>query len=425
MSKLIARPSAKDYHVPANSVEFTEAHLQTHLSIFNKDTYPEYFTDFEHKGLTYVATVLIDVEQLNVAKANKFGSQKYRPVQNKKYNKIKKSVEVDGIDLRKKPLQVVVTLNEKGDVVGVEYLFNGNTFNMALDSGSDLLNRICAIYIKNSNFSIPNLVEIGANQNAQEKEFSQNDEFTLEHCLRTIVQDEDGYPLRDDPTEKEISEWTSQLKKSLEFMSGGKNVDSKFINNLIIDLLNQKVKKTVARSITSGAQALKELQKMGYVDTPTVKYGSFSAFFDKIHSHFTTVYYNHFVDVEKGSLDYFDFSRGRYELIIHGGAPDMTDPINWWFDRMIKFYNNFTRLEKFTSPTGYINGAQMYIIGAYQQLDCLDHIWPMDSVVSFEDIIEYHENNKGNLGQVIDTSIKVDIPFESNMMEDFMDKLAA
>ena len=176
MSKVITRPSAKDYHVPANSVEFTEAHLQTHLSIFNKDTYPEYFTDFEHKGLTYVATVLIDVEQLNVAKANKFGSQKYRPVQNKKYNKIKKSVEVDGIDLRKKPLQVVVTLNEKGDVVGVEYLFNGNTFNMALDSGSTLQNRICAIFIKNHNFSMPNLVEIGANQNALEKEFSQNDD---------------------------------------------------------------------------------------------------------------------------------------------------------------------------------------------------------------------------------------------------------
>jgi len=425
MSKVIARPSAKDFHVPADSIEFTEPHLETHLSIFNKYIFPEYFTDFEHKGLTYVATVLIDVEQLNLAKANKFGSQKYRPIQNRKYNKIKKSVEDDGIDLRKKPLQVVVTLDEKGDVVAVEYLFNGNTFNMALDSGSNLQNRLCAIYIKNSNFSIPNLVEIGANQNALEKEFDQNDETTLEHCLRTIVQDEDGYPLRDDPTEKEISEWTSQLKKSLEFMSGGKSVDSKFINNLIIDLLNKKVKKTVARSITSGAQALKELQKMGYVDTPTVKYGSYSAFFDKIHSHFTTIYQKHFVDAEKGSLDYFDFSRGRYELIIHGGAPDMTDPINWWFERMIKFYKDFTRLEKFTSPTGYINGAQMCIIGAYQPLDCLSHIWPMDSVVSFEDIIEYYENNKGNLGQVIDTSIKVNIPFKTNMMENIIDKLAA
>ena len=420
MSKAIARPSAKDFHVPADSIEFTEAHLETHLSIFNKNTYPEYFTDFEHKGLTYIATVLIGIGELTLAKANTFGSQKYRPVKNKKFNKIKTSVDIDGIDLRKKPLQVVVSLNEGGDVVSVEYLFNGNTLNLALDSGSNLQNRICAIYIKNSNFSIPNLVEIGANQNSLEKEFSQNDKETLEHCLRTIVQDEDGYPLREDPTEKEVSEWTSQLKNSLEFMSGGKNVDSKFINNLIIDLLNQKVKKTVARSITNGIQALEELRKIGYVDTPTVKYGSYSAYWEKIPSHFLNVYTNHSIKVEKGSLEYFDFTKGRYELIIHSGAPDMCDPINWWFTRMIEFHENFTRLENFNSPTGYINGAQMYVIGAYQPLDCLSHIWPMDTVVSFEDIVEYHENNKGNLGQVIDTSIKVNIPFKTNMMENLI-----
>ena len=44
----------------------------------------------------------------------------------------------------------------------------------------------------------------------------------------------------------------------------------------------------------------------------------------------------------------------------------------------------------------------MRIIGAYQPLDCLSHIWPMDSVVSFEDIVEYYENNKHNLGADID-----------------------
>ena len=419
------RPSAKDYHVPANSVEFTEEHLKIHLSIFNKDTFPEYFTDFEHKGLTYVDTVLIDVEQLSRAKAGKFGSQKYRPKKNTKWNKMKNSVENEGVDLRKKPLQVVITLNENGDIVDVEFLFNGNTFNGVLDSASNLQNRICATFTKNSNFSIPNLIEIGANQNSLEKEFEQNDEVTLEHCLRTIVNDEDGYPLRDNPTEKEVSEWTSQLKESLKFMSGNKNIDSKFVNNLIVDLLNKKVKKTVARSITSGAEALQELRKAGYVDTPTVKYGSVSSFFEKIQPHFMTTYHKHFVVAKKGDLNYFDFSKGRYELIIHGGAPDMTDPIHWWFDRMIKFYENFTKLEKFTSPTGYVNGAKMYIIGAYQQLDCLDHIWPIDSVVPFEDIIEHNKNNKGNLGQVIDTSIKVKIPFESNMMKDFTDKLAA
>ena len=33
----------------------------------------------------------------------------------------------------------------------------------------------------------------------------------------------------------------------------------------------------------------------------------------------------------------------------------------------------------------------------------------MDTVVSFEDIIEYYENNKANLGAVIDLDIDLDI----------------
>ena len=48
MATLI-RPSAKDFHVPANTAEFTENNLKTHLNFFNKDNFPEYFTDFEHK----------------------------------------------------------------------------------------------------------------------------------------------------------------------------------------------------------------------------------------------------------------------------------------------------------------------------------------------------------------------------------------
>ena len=174
------RPSAKDFHVPAKTAEFTENHLKIHLSVFNKDIYPEYFTDFEHKGLTYVRTQLIEEVELERAKSDKFGNQKYRPTKNKKFNDINESVDTEGVDLRKKPLQVVVTLDETQNIISVKQLFNGNSFNLFLDS-KILQNRICEIFKKNSNFSIPNLIKIYTCKNCLENSFVYNFNKNLDH----------------------------------------------------------------------------------------------------------------------------------------------------------------------------------------------------------------------------------------------------
>ena len=73
------RPCEGDFHVSAQSAAFTEKDLKLHLSIFNKHYYPGYFTDFEHKGLTYVDTVLIETLQLAPANlSGDFYKQKYR-----------------------------------------------------------------------------------------------------------------------------------------------------------------------------------------------------------------------------------------------------------------------------------------------------------------------------------------------------------
>ena len=68
------RPSAKDFHVSANTPAFTEKHKKTHLEFFNKDNFPEYFTDFEHKGLTYVRTQLLEEFDLERVKSDIFGN---------------------------------------------------------------------------------------------------------------------------------------------------------------------------------------------------------------------------------------------------------------------------------------------------------------------------------------------------------------
>lgn len=397
---LLNRPSAKDFHVPATTVAFTEEHLKTHLQFFNKEMFPEYFTDFEHKGLTYVRTCLIEELLLARIKADTFGNQKYRPTKNKKFNDINESVDTEGVDLRKKPLQAVVTLDEDGNIVSVDFLFNGNTLNQVLDSKT-LQNRLVAIYVKNSNFSIANLIEIGANQNSLEKPFGTNDEKTLEHCLREIIE-AGGYPIAKEPTNDEIQEWVIKLKASMTFMGNGYDMDSAKADGIINDILTLKLKKTVARTIKDGTVALEEIRKIGYTDTPTVKYGCIGAFKKGVYPHFLTVYSKYSDPALKGTTDYFDFSRGRYEVIIHGGAPDMSDPINWFFTKYLKFWKEWNELNTFVSPT-FAGNADMRIIGAYQPLECLNHIWPMDTVVSFEDIIEYYENNKSNLGAVIDT----------------------
>ena len=193
----------------------------------------------------------------------------------------------------------------------------------------------------------------------------------------------------------------------MTFMGNGYNMDSAEANRIINDILNDKLKKTVARTITDGTQALAKLRKIGYNDTPTVKYGCIGAFKKGVYPHFLTVY-KKYGDLElKGTPEYFDFSRGRYEAIIHLGAPDMSDPINWFFSKALKFHNEWKELNNFVSPT-FPNNANMGIIGVYQPLDCLSHIWPMDTVVSFEEIQEYFEKNKHDLGAVI-TSEDLDL----------------
>jgi len=396
---LINRPSAKDFHVPATTVEFTEEHLKTHLQFFNKEMFPEYFTDFEHKGLTYERTCLIEEPLLALAKSDIFGNQMYRPTKNNKFNDINESVDTEGVDLRKKPLQAVVTLDEDGNIVSIEHLFNGNTLNKVLDSKA-FQNRIVAIYRKNSNFSIANLIEIGANQNAIEKPFGANDDKTLEHCLKGIIR-RDGYPIAKEPTNDEIQEWVIKLKASMTFMGNGYDMESAKSDRIINDILNNKLKKTVARTIKDGTVALEQIRKIGYTDTPTVKYGCIGGFKKGVYGHYLTVYSKYSDPALKGTPDYFDFSRGRYEVIIHGGAPDMSDPINWFFRKFLKFWKEWNELNDFVSPT-FTGNADMRIIGLYQPLDCLSHIWPMDSVVSFEDVKEYYNNNQSNLGAIID-----------------------
>ena len=87
----------------------------------------------------------------------------------------------------------------------------------------------------------------------------------------------------------------------------------------------------------------------------------------------------------------------------------MADPVNWFFTNMCDFWKRYNKLYNFTCPNGFIDNVNMRIIGAFQPLDCLDHIWPLDSVVEFEDIIEYRKNNLSKSGGIdIENDIEIE-----------------
>ena len=87
-----------------------------------------------------------------------------------------------------------------------------------------------------------------------------NDDHTLEFCLNSILEHK-GYPLKENASHTEQAEWVNDVKKALNFMGGGHNdMDSAKVNALINPLMQKKLKKTVALTISTGAQALEYLR---------------------------------------------------------------------------------------------------------------------------------------------------------------------
>lgn len=373
------RPTAKDWHVSIDSVEFTDEHLKKHLIIFNDETQPEYFTEFEHKGILYFDTRLVSTELLKGIGQSLGGEQAYRPTKNEKYSEIEKSVRDDGVDLRKKPLQIVVELDDKDEIVKVEKMFNGNSLNDILDNNSNLNNRLCAIFTKKQDYSEAHMVSIGTNQNNLEKPFGPCTEENLKSSLEKMI-DLDAFPLPNKPTYDETVTWYRKVTEEIKFITNDK-MPSKAKLKKLLDSLFTKVLPNLNtnRSFSSGAEALEILRTKGYVDTPTVLYGCYAA-------NYTMVWPAMRVLQNDVVYQDFNFKTGSVDLIIHLSQPDMTNPIEWFFETALDFWNKWKKLNEFVNPDLPMN---LRIIGAYQPLDCLNHIWEIDTHVPFEEIVKF------------------------------------
>ena len=89
----------------------------------------------------------------------------------------------------------------------------------------------------------------------------------------------------------------------------------------------------------------------------------------------------------------------RYEVIIHMGDVDPSNPVKDFFDKYVGFYVDYMKQETYITqhyvyPTNLKNNFR--IIGAYQQSKEVEELdpenFPFGEVVEFETIMDYYKN---------------------------------
>ena len=390
--------TAKDYHVPVGKSlpgaihVFTDKHLDLHKQSHNSTLWPEYYTDIHEYGLDYVDTTFAEASEIDPI-IHVFDVQLYRKGKNPKYNGIKDSMISElGFSLREKPIQVII--DDDGNIIAV---FNGNTTHSILSKFTNLQNRIVARYKKNRYFSQTNLILIGANQNSLEKEAGINTLDDLKNVLDSI-RVAGGLTIRRGYSEKEKLTFIEEIHRSIKIAGNGKfKLDGKVVNSFINDFIEEQTQEKTVYSVTDGVEVMKELGKI-YVDTPSIVYNSIAGFPDKVIPHFTRKYFSFVEAYEMGDTKVRPENM-RYEVIIHMGDVDPSNPVKDFFDKYAGFYKDFIKqvdfiTKQFVYPTNLKNNFR--IIGAFQQSKEVEELdpenFPFGEVVEFETIMDYYEN---------------------------------
>jgi hypothetical protein len=400
---------ALNFFVKKEVGEFTEKDLELHKKFRNPETYPEYFSDFEDMGLDFVETKLMDASELKAANQGDFKVQNYRSGANPKHTKINESLEKEGYDLRERSIQVVLGSNGQ-----VEYMFNGNTMDSLL-SDKGFTNRIVSTFKKNQYFNIDNLIQVACRMNNLEHEAGINDIEGIKYCLERM-QKNGSFNI------KEITELSNSIKEKINFMSNQKlDLESAAVNNVVNGLVNSSTGTEWVASVSGKgvhAKIIKQLQitygQNYFVDSPpSVKYGVLSTYAEKVFSHVTTV-------MDNCGETYEYFAKGAtYQLIIHMGCPNASDPIASFFHEYLTFWKQYNRIFNCCKPTGmdWVN-----IRGAYQQVKALDCVWPMYSIVPFEEIKDFYDENYNEKKKkvIIPEEYTKNIPNNENIFDDLL-----
>ncbi len=377
----------------SNIIEFTNDHLDINKDFYNIERKPEYFS-FDDMGLSYQGTYLFSNKRIQNAIIHDSNNQLFRQTRNSKIPGMKHDIKERGIDIREKPLQIVCTKGENMEDVRVEHLFNGNSFNEALyGAAPDLENRMCAVYFKNANFTLANLIQVGAFLNTLDYQSEPLNDASLAVILKRMMEDESSvYALKPNPTNKELSKWKKEVEKAVVFMMGitEEQVQQSKYTKIIEDVLNEKSVYIPYISISNAEQVVEQLRKFGYHDNIVngydgVKWASYGSNWKGMLSSDMKAY-----DEDPT----FYNSGGVLKRVIHCGKPDMKNPLYDFCKKLVvDWKQEWDKFEDFVKPDR--KGMHVEIVGVFQQLDILEEKtgFKKGDIMPFDALKHFWKNN--------------------------------
>ena len=363
------------------TVAFTDAHLEISKQAFNPETHPEYF-HLSDKGVEYDDTILMEEDEVNVL-ANLKMTQAFRLGSNKKFGGVKTSL-LKGYDLRAKGIFIV--LDKDGNQIA---LFSGNTSNSILTSHTPLQNRIVHVFRTNSFFSTAKLAQIGGRFNSLDLESDPISWEDVEKIVRTNVE-EGEVALVKNPNPAETGIFLAGISEMINYIGDGRfDTQTVKIAGLQNTLLESVTGKSTLITIKNPEQLLTILRTdfpLEFIDGKYNKFVGYSCFSEKILPTLAKAWR------KDGYSD-----KINYDLIIHFGTPSPVDPVGTIRSLFTTFFNEWEEMKDFYEFAYFKSPVEetgrFEIQGFYQPSAELeeqsDGKFPMGSVVSYDDLVEY------------------------------------
>ena len=289
-----------------------------------------------------------------------------------------------GYDLRAKGIFIVV--DSQGNQLA---LFSGNTTNHIVDDHTPLQNRIVHRFIANSFFSLAKLSQVGGRFNAMDLESDPIAWEDVEKITRFNVE-QGEIALPKNPTPIQTEKFLADIQEMVNYIGDGKfDTQTVKIAELQNTLLEEITGKSTLITIKNPEQLLKILRTdypLDFIDGKYNRFVGYSCFSEKILPTLAKAWRN------DGYSD-----KINYDLVVHFGTPSPVDPIGTIRSLFTTFFNEWEEMKDFyefayfKSPV--VETGRFEIQGFYQPSAELevesDGKFPMGSVVSYNDLVEY------------------------------------
>ena len=362
------------YHIPAIA-PYTQDHVEINKRFFwNANLKPEWF-QLQHLGLDYDDTRLREEWELEEIET-KGDLQEQRFSQNAAINAMKSSAANEGKDIRCKGVFVVKD-RSTGEAV-LEYMQDGNTW-YAVGKELDFPNYICIEFWTNQNWTPTNAIAIGVYLNLLEKANGPATEEDIENALRKISESAEFVKLMKD-VDKNIVAISEKLLNYYGCMNGihlkGNDASAtiyKIINNIIF--ANDPVKSQTSNPNTE--DVLKQLVSQGYTDNSII---SFSALAYNPESLLT----QHLL---KRTKELFSSTTRIGVAIYKSGS--ISHKKYWWIKEAKKMIDKIYEYVELHEGSRVLE--KFDLVGIYQNHVATDHKFKLGTVVTVEDILNWHK----------------------------------